>query len=277
MRLHRTLLVRPSAFVLLGFGALVLAGCSPSTNGNNAAPENSSQNGNSSQANEAVSNAAIVPSTTSTPTSTERARLLSNVWVPGKDDKLHLRPVSKAALEAQKKFGNPTEALADIVRMAPKWFPPKTRVMQWSDNGQTISVNLNRNFATSEFWSKSGSKTTQLAVYALVNSASVDEKPVVLQVEKRPVTPEEMGGFDTSDAIEPNLQLQAKTGSSSSSATSSSVATPSPRATTQVPAATPNATTSAALNALPDADFSAPTPQPKGAALLAPSGKASAR
>lgn len=227
-------------FSFCGLLALGLGGCSPSNNGNNAALDNAPA------VNEAVANSVIVPSTTSTPTASERASLISNIWVPGKDDKLHLRPVSKAALDAQKKFGDPTAALAEIVRLSPKWFPPKTRVLDYHDDGKTVSINLNRNFQDPNFWSKSGEKTTELAVYALVNSAAQSGKPVVLEVEKRPV--QTLGEMDTSDSIEPNHSLEAKISSSSSSS----------NANTPAQTGSPQSDASAQTNTAPNADFSSP-------------------
>ena len=239
--------MKPFVFVFfLGFGAWALGGCSPSNGGNHAADDNPAQG------NAAVSNAAIVPSTNATPTPSERASLVSNVWVPGKDDKLHLQPVSKAALDAQKKFGDPTAALADIVRMAPAYFPPKTRVLQWHDDGKTVSVNLNRNFASGDFWSQSGETATRLAVYALVNSAAIGGKPVVLKVEMRPI--ETLGEMDTSDAIEPDGTL----GSTALSATPKTKNKTASQSSGAAKTGSPRATTSPAINALPDADFSSP-------------------
>ena len=176
--------------------ALALGGCSPSNSGNAAASGSNSL---------AEANAAT---TSGTPVS-GGAGLLSSVWVPDTDDKLHLRSVSKTALDTQRKFGDSTAALGEIVRLAPAWFPPKTRVLDVHDDGKTIQVNLSRSFATSTFWSQKGERTTQLAVYALVNSASQGGKPVALQVEKRPINAEQLNGFDASDAIEPDPKLQA--------------------------------------------------------------------
>ncbi len=196
--------MKPFAFFLsLGIGALVVGGCTPSNSGNTAASGSNSL----ADANTASANSAALPSASGTPAS--GAGMLSSVWVPGSDDKLHLRAVSKAALDAQRKFGNSTAALGEVVRMAPAWFPPKTQVVDVRDDGKTIAINLNRNFATAAFWSGKGEKTTELAVYALVNSASQGGKPVALQVEKRPIGADQLNGFDASDAIEPNAKLEA--------------------------------------------------------------------
>ena len=199
-------------FLGLGLGALALGGCSPSNSGNAAA------SGGNAPAN---ANAAA-PSASGTPAS---GGPVSSVWVPGSDDKLHLRPVSKAAQDARR-GGNSTAALGEIVRQAPAWFPPKTRVLDVHDDGKTIAVNLSREFASSTFWSKKGERTTELAVYALVNSASQGGKSVALQVEKRAISAEKLNGFDASDAIEPDPKLQVGAAPSSGSAAPTEASAP---------------------------------------------------
>jgi len=218
--------------VLVGASALLaiaLAGCSPSnspstSDGNGVANTPSQlQNDNSASngaASNEVANSAIISNSASNAAPPTAA--LASVWVPGTDDKLHLRPVSKTALDTQKKFKDPTGAFNDLIRMAPAYFPPHTKVLEWHDDGKAISLNFNRAFVDTGFWSKRGEGRTQLAVYALVNSAANSAKtprPVVLQVEKRPITT--LGETDTGDSIEANPKLEA-----TGSAPSSSPATP---------------------------------------------------
>lgn len=206
--------------------ALGLSGCSPATNSaaNNETALNSASNTGAANTastglgNEAANSAVI--SATPSPALTPPVAALANVWVPGSDELLHLKPVSKTALNEQKKFKNPVAALNDLVRMAPKSFPPQTRVLDWHDNGSTVSINLNRNFSDSDFWSKRGEGRTRLAVYALVNSTANSAgkpKPVVLEVEKKPL--QTVGEIDVEGSVEPNLQLQAKAGAMNPSGT----------------------------------------------------------
>jgi len=216
--------------LLLPIAALGIAGCSPSSTGNgatgNSASTGTAEN-NSAQNN--ASNSAIISSTPSSGVPTSAALL--QVWVPGSDDKLHLHAVSKAALDTQKKFKDPTEAFNEIIRLAPKYFPPKTRVTDWHDDGKSVSLNFNRAFTDAGFWSKRGEGRTELAVYAMVNSAATSAKTprtVVLQVEKRPIT--SLGEMDTSDAIEPNTKLQSSGGDASNSASPSPISTSEPGA-----------------------------------------------
>ncbi len=221
-------LVKPFLFCSsLALLALGLGGCSPSTNpaANNEVALNSATNAGTANAassglgNEAA-NSAVISAMPSGSGQTPPVAALASVWVPGQDDLLHIKPVSKAALDEQKKFKNPVSALNDLVRMAPNYFPPKTRVLDWHDNGPTVSINLNRNFADSTFWSKRGDSRTRLAVYALVNSTANSArtaKPVVLEVEKKPV--QTVGEMDAEGSIEPNLQLQAKPGMDTSGST----------------------------------------------------------
>jgi len=212
--------------VLVGASALfavALAGCSPSnpssaSNGNqtsnNASQSQSDNSASNSATSNEIGNRAIISNSTSNAAPPTAA--LASVWVPGADDKLHLRPVSKAALDTQKKFKDPTGAFNDLVRMAPAYFPPHTKVLEWHDDGKAVSLNFNRAFIDTNFWSKRGEARTQLAVYALVNSAANSAKTprtVVLQAEKRPIST--LGEMDTSDTIEANPKLEA-TGSAAS-------------------------------------------------------------
>lgn len=203
--------------------AIALSGCSPSnpssTDDGNQATNTASQpqSGNSASngaASNKVANSAIISNSASNAAPPTAA--LATVWVPGTDDKLHLRPVSKAARDTQRKFKDPTGAFNDIVRMAPAYFPPHTKVLDWHDDGKAVSLNFNRAFVDTNFWSKRGESRTQLAVYALVNSAANSAKTprsVILQVEKRPIST--LGEMDTSDTIEANPKLQT-TGSAAS-------------------------------------------------------------
>lgn len=199
-------------WVLCGAFALVLAGCSPSTNSaGNEAVTNVVANAattNSSTSNDAANSAVIA----ATPSAQRPPRAaLASVWVPGKDGQLHLKAVSKAALDVQKKFKDPTGAFNDIVRQAPDYFPPHTRALDWHFDGKAVSLNFNRAFVDTNFWSKRGESRTALAVYALVNSAANSAgtlKPVVLEVEKKPIST--LGEMDTSDSIEPNTSLQSQ-------------------------------------------------------------------
>jgi hypothetical protein len=164
---------------LLGF-AIGLAGCNRSGNGQ--------------------------PTATAAPIS-----YLDRVYVPGKDDKLHLHPVSHNAVDTQiKAGGNPTPALDEIIRTAPQSFPPGARVKGFKAEEKQFTVDLNAAFANQKFWSK-GDLIAELAVYAIVNSAAqVDKggkKPVQLTVEGKPMT--SLGELDTGGAIDPEPGFNA--------------------------------------------------------------------
>lgn len=218
--------VKSAWWIVPGVVALGLAGCSPSTNsaadneatGNNATGNNTSNNSGTANAtptggstgNEAA-NSAVIAATPSSQAPPKSA--LANVWVPGKDGQLHLKPVSKTAMDVQKKFKDPTEAFNDIVRQSPTYFPPKTRVLDWHFDGKAVSLNFNRAFVDTNFWSKLGEERTRLAVYALVNSAANSAgapKPVTLEVEKSPI--QTVGALDTEGLIEPNRRLETTIG-----------------------------------------------------------------
>lgn len=136
---------------------------------------------------------------------------LDQIYVPGKDDKLHKHPVSHNAVDTQiKAGGNPTPALDEVIRAAPQYYPPEARVKGFKSDEKQFTVDLNAAFANQKFWSK-GEQVTELAVYALVNSAAqVDKagkKPVQLTVEGKPLST--LGEFDATDAIDPEPRFNA--------------------------------------------------------------------
>ena len=137
---------------------------------------------------------------------------LEKIYLPGTDDKLHLKAVSHNAIDSQiKAGGSPVPALDEVITGAPKYFPPGTRIKKFAVTEKSLTLDLNSAFANSKHWSQ-GETTTQLAVYALVNSAALTEKdgkkPVQLTVEGKPLST--LGEFDASDPIEPDQTLIAK-------------------------------------------------------------------
>lgn len=135
-------------------------------------------------------------------------QVIDTIFLPGADDALHPRKVSRAALDTQlKSGGNPTPALNEIIKKAPQWFPKGTRVVDVKDNGKVVTILLSPEFGDEKHWSK-GERTTQLAVYALVNTVAKNGKTVALTLEGKPI--ETLGEFDASDPIEANLDLNAK-------------------------------------------------------------------
>jgi hypothetical protein len=142
-----------------------------------------------------------------TATAPAPVKVIDTIFVPGADDKLHAKKVSFPALDTQlKSGGNPTPALDEIIKTAPKWFPKDARVEDVKDNGSIITVLMSPQFGDEKFWSK-GEKTTELAIYALVNTLAKDGKKVELTLEGKPMTT--LGQFDVSDAIEADPTLNA--------------------------------------------------------------------
>lgn len=141
---------------------------------------------------------------------------LETIYVPGKDDLLHEQKVSRMAIDSQLKSGDrAAPGLQEIIEKAPEYFPPDAKINSTTvtDNGMT--VDLSSQFANDDFWRTKGEKITELAVYALVNSAAKttgaqgtsDPKPVTFTVDKKPA--KTLGEFDIDGEIEPETRLIA--------------------------------------------------------------------
>lgn len=134
-------------------------------------------------------------------------KLIDTIYVPGADDKLHAKKVSHSALDTQlKSGGNPAPALDEIIKTSPKWFPKGTHVEDVKDNGKVVTILMSPEFAEEKHWSQ-GEKTTELAVYSLVNTLAKDGKSVALTIEGKPIST--LGEFDASDAMPANPELNA--------------------------------------------------------------------
>ena len=150
------------------------------------------------------------PGTVTTPTPAP-PKVIDTIMVPGADDKLHSRKVSRLALDTQlKSGGNPAPALDEIIKLAPQWFPKGARVEDVKDNGGVITLLLSPEFGDAKHWQK-GESLTELAVYALVNTLAKDGKKVALTLEGKPIP--SLGELATAEALEaaPDLNAQAKT------------------------------------------------------------------
>lgn len=136
-------------------------------------------------------------------------KVIDTILVPGADDLLHAKKVSRLALDTQlKSGGNPAPALDEIIKLAPKWFPKGTRVEDVKDDGSVVTVLLSPEFGNAKHWSQ-GETTTELAVYALVNTLAKDGKKVVLTLEGKPIPA--LGELAMAEALEADPGLNAKT------------------------------------------------------------------
>ena len=142
--------------------------------------------------------------------------LLETIYVPGKNDMLHKAKVSRMSVDSQLKSGDPAApGLQEIIEKAPAYYPKDAKINSTKEEGKSITIDLNKAFASSEFWSAKGEKVTELAVYALVNSAAkiggakavTDPKMVKFTVEKMPATT--LGEFDVAGEIKPEMRLVA--------------------------------------------------------------------
>ncbi len=218
----------PFALCALG-GALALASCTPlntENTENTASPDKNVVTGNSviPNADNAVDNSASANTASAnavaanpTPTSAVKFAYVETIYVPGKDDLLHAQKVSRMAIDSQlKSGGNGAPALQEIIEHAPQYFPPGAKINDWKEDAKAITVDLNSAFDKPQFWSQKGEKTTELAVYSLVNSAAKTTgaggasaaKPVQFTIEKKPA--QTLGEFDVSDQLKPETRLNAK-------------------------------------------------------------------
>lgn len=134
------------------------------------------------------------------------------VWVPGSDDFLHAAKISSEKTA-------PVAALNQILVLAPQFYPKGTKILGFKDAGAHYEINLNAAFNNEDFWSKNGAKTTELALYALTNTAgqiedgsgvpTPDGHPVALLLEGKKL--DVLGEFDLSDALPPNPDLNSQT------------------------------------------------------------------
>lgn len=189
---------KPLLGVCLVHTALLLASCQ-SENGNNTV----------STLTETPSPTATMSAGSTTPL-TVKAGTLTQVFVPGENEKLTVHKLSPKSLEAQNKSGNMTAALQEVVMAAPQYFPKGTKVNTAKVTGDKVVVDLTQPFADGQFWSQNGEKTTELAVYSLVNSAAqaANIKGVELTVGGKPIS--SLGEFDTAGPIEPEAELMGK-------------------------------------------------------------------
>lgn len=125
------------------------------------------------------------------------------LFLPGTDDLLHGKPVSSPA--------SPTVALAQVIKQAAEYFPPGTKVLSLKEQDKQFTLDMNGAFDDQKFYSQ-GERITELAVYALVNSAASvggdEAKPVQITVDGKPLS--SLGEFDASDAIPPTTDLVAR-------------------------------------------------------------------
>lgn len=146
---------------------------------------------------------------TSTATGTPAPlKVIDTIFLPGEDDSLHPKKVSRTALDTQlRNGGNPTPALDEIIKSAPEWFPKGARVQDVKDNGTVVTILLSPEFGDAKHWSK-GERITQMAIYSLVNTVAKDGKKVALTLEGKPIAT--LGEFDAGDPIEADPDLNAK-------------------------------------------------------------------
>ena len=142
------------------------------------------------------------------PTAPPKPNVLASIFVPGADGKLTVKPVPPAVLSRETR-GTPSAlpALDTILLTSPKFFPPGTQIKSIHATPKLVTMDLSEAFDDQDFWSTTGESMTQVAVYALVDSAATipdasgdtGPRPVQFTCAGKPITT--LGEFDASDAL----------------------------------------------------------------------------
>ena len=158
-----------------------------------------------------------VPEVTGTPTEVTPAptlvapatpNVLNSIYLPNAEGKLTIKPVPPAIL-AREAHGaaSPIPALTSILLSSPKFFPPGTQIKAVHATPKLVTVDLSEAFNDQNFWSTAGESQTEVAVYALVDTAaSIPDasgdpgpRPVQFTCAGKPITT--LGEFDASDPL----------------------------------------------------------------------------
>lgn len=156
------------------------------------------------------------------PTQAVQDRSRYTLYVPGDDALLHEETVSTS--DAPSTTYSPGQfeiwyaqqarrALELLFQKSAAYLPADSKVSSVNVKQGVVSVNFDKNFQNSKVWQ--GETSAQLAVYSIVNTLTSqalnrDGKPkkVQLLINNKPV--EALGELDTSDPIEPKMELVAK-------------------------------------------------------------------
>ncbi len=201
--------------------ALALASCSSPTDDNAAISRTTAEVTSNAMApnaedTNAIDDAKVDQNAENAANSNVQFAALETIYVPGKDDLLHATKVSRLAIDSQLKSGDrAAPGLQEIIEKAPQYFPKDAKVNSTTQTEKGVTVDLNRAFADAKFWRTKGEKMTELAAYALVNSAAKttsaagtsEPKPVTFTIEKQPA--KLLGDFDIDGEIEPEMRLVA--------------------------------------------------------------------
>lgn len=133
----------------------------------------------------------------------------STIYVP-QGEVLVAKPAPRKAIDTQVKLGgNAAPVLQEIISAAPDYFPKNAKINNVKRDGDVVIVDVDKNFANDQWWSSAGSTGAGVSFYAIINTASGEEKtPVKLTVEGKEVPT--LGELDVSGKIEPDAQWMAK-------------------------------------------------------------------
>ena len=200
---------------------MALTSCSSNSADNAAISDRSTEINSNAMApesgdNNAIDDQAVDQNANAAQSSVGKFAALERIYVPGKDDLLHETKVSRKAIDSQLKSGDlAAPGLQEIIEKSPAFFPKDAKINRTDVSPKGMTIDLNKAFANDKFWRTKGEKVTELAMYALVNSAAntasaqgiSDPKPVMFTIEKKPATT--LGEFDVEGEIEPQMRLVA--------------------------------------------------------------------
>ncbi len=91
-------------------------------------------------------------------------------YIPARG-RLREREVASQIVEAQSRAtGNRTPLLNEVIRLAPRYFPPGARVSESHQGDEEFIINLNRAFFNETFWRGRTRRDTLLALHALARN-----------------------------------------------------------------------------------------------------------
>lgn len=218
----KSFIFRRLRLALGAFGcALTLASCSSPSDDNAAISRTTTEITSNAMAPDtedanAIDDETVDQNAENAVNSTVKFSALETIYVPGKDDLLHETKVSRMAIDSQLKSGDSAApGLQEIIEKAPQYFPKNAKINSTTQSEKGMTVDLNSAFVDDDFWRTKGEKVTELAVYALVNSAAkttgaqgtTEPKPVMFTIDKQPA--KTLGEFDIEGEIEPEMSKVA--------------------------------------------------------------------
>ena len=118
-------------------------------------------------------------------------------------------PISSQVRDAQSRgHGNRTPLLNEVIRLAPRYYPPRARVLDAGCDGYNCEVNLNSAFSNLRFWRGRKRRHSVIAFHALARNIAFMNLPkgvalpVQFVIEGKRVA--RIGAFNASQPLPPD-------------------------------------------------------------------------